>query len=197
MNAPADERRRRRRRRLLLFLLLIVSAIPSVVTTMISIGLFADGAVIDADAWAPAPVEIRAEPSLLLGMTDMLPGDERLAQIAIENLGVDPVRYSIAVASTNDDGKALRDALVLRLSTADPSCGGGNAERVILEAALAAARLGDPAAGGQPGDRILDPAGRETVCVAVLLPVGSSNALQAAETTVTFVIHAERTGMAR
>jgi hypothetical protein len=197
LSPPAAERPRRRRRRLLLLLLLFLSAIPSVVTTVISIGLFADGAVIEAAAWAPAPVEIRAEPSLIIGVTDMLPGDERHAQIAIENLGADPVRYSIAVASTNEDGKALRGALVLRLSTADPSCGGATADRLIFNGSLATARVGDPAAGGQPGDRMLEPAGRETVCVAVLLPAGSSNALQAAETTVTFAIHAERTGMDR
>jgi hypothetical protein len=191
------ERPRRRRRRLLLLLLLVLSAIPSVVTTMISIGLFADGAVIEDAAWAPAPVEIRAEPSLIIGVTEMLPGDERRAQIVIENLGTGTVRYSIAVASTNEDGKALRESLVLQLSAGDPACADARAERLIFEGTLATAHVGDPAAGSHSGDRVLEPAGRETVCIAVLLPIGSSNLLQSAETTVTFAIHAERMGMDR
>jgi hypothetical protein len=194
---PTGEQPRRRRRRWLLLLLLLLSAVPSVVTTMISIGLFADGAIIQDAAWAPAPVEIRAEPSLIIGVTDMLPGDERQAQIVIENLGADAVRYSIAIASSNDDGRGLREALVLRLSSAETSCADTTADRLIFEGRLATARVGDPAAGSQPGDRSLGPAGRETVCVTVMLPVGSGNALQAAETTVTFAIHAERPGIDR
>jgi hypothetical protein len=197
MYSPAADRQRRRRRRLLLLLLLLVSAIPSIVTTSISIGLFADGAVIEDAAWAPAPVEIRAEPSLILGVTNMLPGDERHAEIAIENLGADPLRYSIAVASTNEDGKALGDVLMLRLSTADPDCSDAAADQAIFVGSLAAASVGDPAAGAQPGDRMLEPAGRETVCVTVHLPAGASDAFQSAETTVTFAIHAERPGVVR
>jgi hypothetical protein len=197
LSPTAAERPRRRRRRWLLLLLLLISVIPSVVTTTISIGLFADGAIIEDAAWAPAPVQIRAEPSLIIGITDMLPGDERHAQIVIENLGADAVRYSIAVASTNDDGKRLRESLVLRVSAADPSCAEATADRLIFEGSLATASVGDPAAGGQPGDRALEPAGRETVCVTVLLPAESSNAVQAAETTVTFAINAEHMGIDR
>jgi hypothetical protein len=104
------------------------------------------------------------------------------------------VRYSIAVTSTNDDGRALREALVLRLSTADASCAGASGE-LVFDGSLAGARLGDPKPGAQAGDRILEAAGRETLCVTVILPVGTTDALQSAETTVTFAIHAERAGV--
>jgi hypothetical protein len=126
----------------------------------------------------------------------VLPGDERHAEVAIENLGVDPVRYSIAVAATNEDGQDLRHALVLRLAVATPSCVANAGER-IYEGSLATAGVGDPRPGSHPGDRTLDPAGRETVCVTVHLPMGTSDALQDAETTVTFSVHAERPGLDR
>jgi hypothetical protein len=187
--------RRRRRRRFLLLLLLVGSAVPSLVTTLISVSLFVDGALIDGDAWAPAPITVRAEPSLMVEVAEMLPGDVRRAEITVENPGADPVRYAVDVTATataagNASDEALRDALVAQLWPTDVGCVGEAA--AIFSGPLVVAAIGDPSAGDDPGDRRLEPAGRETLCIRVELPASANNELQAASTTVTFAVIAER-----
>ncbi len=51
--------------------------------------------------------------------------------------------------------------------------------------------FGDPAPGPDPGDRLLKPLSEEALCLNVLLPISTDNALQAASTTVTVEFIAE------
>jgi hypothetical protein len=184
---PAE---RRRRRRLLLIVLLALSAVPSITTSMISIALFADDLLLAPDAWAPAPVDVRAEPALVLEASGMVPGDMRSGELVVDNLGVDPIRYAIVTTTSDPDAHGLGDALVAELR-AGAGCGARTGD-LLYSGPLSGLAMGDPVAGTQSGDRLLGPAERELLCLRVTLPVGSPNIYQDASATTTLTVTAER-----
>ncbi|MGH2455200.1 MAG: hypothetical protein ACRDHD_02945 [Candidatus Limnocylindria bacterium] len=188
--APRSRRRRRRRRRLLLLLLMALSALPSVVTSVISISLFVDRAILPTDAWAPSPLDIRAEPGILMEVTGMLPGDERSAELALRNLGVNSLRYAIQTDATDPDGRGLAWALEAVIHGEGSGCTAFDGP-IFYAGPLAEARVGDPAIGMQAGDRTLRPADADLLCVRVSLPLGTGNAFQDASTSLAFSVLAE------
>ena len=186
----ADERRRRRRRRFLILLLIGLSAVPSVVTSYISITLFGERALLTSDAWAPMPVDVRAEPDLLMQVDGMLPGDVEAGTLTVANVADDPLRYALVSASDNPDRRGLRAVLMATIREEGGGCDAFDGS-LLYSGSLAGAGFGDPASGSQPGDRLLAGATEERICVQVMLPASAGNRYQRTATHVTFTVVAE------
>jgi hypothetical protein len=187
---PAERRRRRRRRRLFLLLLLALSALPSVTTSIISVSLFSERALLTTDAWAPLPIDVRAEPDMLIEVTGMLPGDQHGGQLTVSNGGADAIRYALVSSSTDPDGRGLRDVLRAWVRSEGEGCADFDGS-VLYAGPLASAGFGDPRFGSQPGDRLLAPSSSEVLCVRVVLPRSAGNDYQTSSTASSFRVVAE------
>ena len=190
MRSAAKARRRRRRRRLLILLLIGLSAVPSVVTSYISINLFGERAFLTTDAWAPMPIDVRAEPDLLIEATGMLPGDVRGGTLTVANAGADPLRYALVSVANDRDHRGLRDVLLATLRDEGSGCSAFDGA-ILYSGPLVGAGFGDPATGQHVGDRLLAGAAQERICVRVTLPVSAGNRYQHALTEATFTVVAE------
>jgi spore coat-associated protein N len=186
----ADTRRRRRRRRLLILLLIGLSALPSVATSYISISLFSERATLPNDAWAPIPIDVRAEPDMLMQVTGMLPGDTHSGELRVANVGVDPLRYSLVSATTDPDGRGLRDALHATIRDEGSDCAAFNGT-LLYDGPLVGAGFGNPASGQHDGDRLLSGGTDDMLCVRVALPPTAGNHYQRSATAATFTVIAE------
>ena len=186
----SEVRRRRRRRRFLILLLIGLSAVPSVVTSYLSIALFGEHALLTTDAWAPMPVDVRAEPGMLMQVTGMLPGDVQTGTLTVANVAGDPLRYALVSASDDPDHRGLRAVLVATIRAEGDGCDAFDGT-LLYSGPLAGARFGDPATGSQPGDRLLAGGARERICVQVSLPASAGNRYQRSATHVTFTVVAE------
>ncbi|HEX2194840.1 MAG TPA: hypothetical protein VHK63_07815 [Candidatus Limnocylindria bacterium] len=187
---PVDERRRRRRRRLLILFMIGVSALPSVTTSYISISLFTEHALLESDAWAPTPVDVQAEPAMLMRVDGMLPGDEHHGQLTVANGGPDALRYALTSTSDDSDGRGLSAALRASVRAEGTSCEAFDGA-LLYDGPLVGAGFGDPVAGAQAGDRLLPGGHQETICVRVVLPLEAGNRYQRSRTSTTFGVLAE------
>jgi hypothetical protein len=187
---PAERRRRRRRRRLFLLLLLALSALPSVTTSIITVSLFTERAVLTTDAWAPLTIDVRAEPDMLMEVNGMLPGDQHGGQLTVSNSGADAIRYALVSSSTDPDGRRLRDVLRAWVRAEGDGCAAFNGA-VLYSGPLASVGFGDPRFGSQQGDRLLAPASNEVLCVRIVLPRSAGNTYQTSSTASSFSVVAE------
>lgn len=127
--------------------------------------------------------------SAVVSFDSMMPGDSVEGSLTVENNGSLDLRYAINSTATNEDGKALKDALVLVIE----NWSGEQLYSGDLDGA-SGALVGDPSAGQQPGDRLLNAGDSEELTFAVELPLEIGNSLQDAETTATFTFAAEEVG---
>jgi spore coat-associated protein N len=200
-SVDAARRRRRRQRRFVGLLLLLLLLIPSAGTSYLTFALFTDQESVDA-TFSTGTIDLDAVKidALVLTTTALMPGDSITDDVVVENDGTAQLRYAMTSASTNADGKALRDALVLTIKTVDATAAGGpcndfDGTSTLYTGALgaAAAAFGNPAPGSDTGDRVLGAGANETLCFRVALPSTAGNGLQGAATTTTFTFDAEQT----
>ena len=174
-----------------------VLAMASIGTTAYTFALFTSSAANGANAFATGTIVIGVTPaSAVLTASNMMPGDVANGTLTVQNNGTGTLRYAMTTAATNADTKDLRDQLTLVVKTKDTNtagCGNFNGTQ-LFSGTLAAALLGDPATGGQAGDRTLAGAATEVICFRATLPLlGTGNAFQGAATTATFTFAAEQT----
>ena len=198
--APTDDDRtsgrgeasRRRRRRGLLVLLLALS-LGSVGAGAFSLALFTDSSAVGANAFTTGTIVLGANPATaLLTASAMMPGDTVSGSLVVSNTGTGQLRYAMSSASTNADGKNLRDQLSLTVKTLGTSCAAFDGTS-LYSGTLSAAAFGSNAQGAQAGDRTLAAGANETLCFQATLPIGTGNAFQGASTTTTFTFDAEQT----
>lgn len=187
---PTEEERSRRRRKWLLLLLLLLSAVPSILTTSISVSMFRERSLGPSDAFGAVEVDVSANPPVLIIAAGMLPGDAVTGSLRIDNLGERPIRYSVTSTSSHHGGPRLAEALVAEVRTEGTGCPSFDGT-VLYLGPLSEARIGDPAQGGDPGDRRLDAGGGELLCVAVTLPRPAGDLYQSASATTAFTVIAE------
>jgi len=135
-----------------------------------------------------------------LTSSELAPGTVDYNKVVIDNDGSLALRYAMTSSSDNTDGKGLRDQLQLTVVAIDASAtcdaaaiSGGTA---IYSGDLAAAALGDTAAGADAGDRELAANASEALCMQVEFPNGTAavdNPFQGASTSTTFSFDAEQT----
>ena len=198
MRHPSDAAPRRRRRQL--FALAALAAI-GLGTGQMSLALFTDQETVPGTFSTGSIIldDVKID-ALTLTTGTMMPGDTVTDDVVVENDGTAQLRYAMSTASTNPDAKGLRDVLTLTVKTIDVTtpgvpCDNFDGTSVLAATVLGAtgAAFGNPAAGAQAGDRVLNAAANETLCFRVTLPSGTGNAYQSATTTTTFTFDAEQT----
>ena len=195
MHRPHPTRLSRRTRRLLLITTL-ASSTAMVGAGAYTIALFTDSAPNAGNAFVVGTVSIGVSPSsALIALTGMLPGDSTTGTLTVSSTGNSTLRYAISTAATNPDGKALRDQMALVIKTKDTNtagCGNFNGTQ-LFNGTLANGAVGDPAQGGQAGDRSLAGGASEILCFRATLPGSTGNAFAGAATNATFTFSAEQT----
>jgi spore coat-associated protein N len=196
---PSTDKRRRRRR--ILALLVPTLGLIGLGAGQLSLAIFTDQESVAADFTTGTIVLDAAKiDALVLTTSAMMPGDSVTDDVVVENDGTAQLRYALTTASTNADGLGLRTVLTLEVreedsSTSGTPCDAFDGAQVLPATVLgaSAAGFGDPNAGADTGDRVLDAATNETLCFRVSLPSGTGNAFQGASTTTTFTFDAEQT----
>lgn len=146
----------------------------------------------DGNAFTSGSVDISTSPaSAFLTMSGMAPGDSVTAQLTVSNSGTLELRYAVTAATTDTDGLHLDDALTLTIKTLGTNCTTFDGSQ-LYTGTLASGAIGNPAQGGQSGDRTLAASGSENMCFKVELPSGATGP-EGAATTATFTFAAEQT----
>lgn len=185
-----EDRRRRRRRRLIILLLIGLSALPSVATSYISIALFGERALLTTDAWGPTPIDVQAEPDMLMQVSGMLPGDEHQGALTVANVGADPLRYAMVSRTDGTDRRGLAAVLQATIRAEGSGCTAFDGA-LLYDGALVGSGIGDPTSGQHDGDRLLSGGTREQICVRVRLPIDADNRYQRATLSMSFTVIAE------
>jgi hypothetical protein len=123
---------------------------------------------------------------------NMAPGDREVGQIELVNSGDLPLRYTLL---SDADTSALLPLLRWDLWIEPGGCGSEPRGLELVSGATltsgSAAVIGDPTTGTQAGDRVLGAGERELICIAVELPAGAADAVQATTLAHQFVAVAE------
>lgn len=181
------DRNRRRRRRGLIVLLLALS-VASLGAGAFSLAIFTDSDA-SSGTFTAGTIDIATNPTTLFTVAALMPGDSGSATLTVDNNGTGQLRYAMTSASTNADGKALRDQL--QLTVRPGAC--PSASAAIYTGALSAAAFGSTAQGAQAGDRTLNAAASEQLCFGWTFALASGDGYQGATTTTTFTFTAEQT----
>jgi hypothetical protein len=189
--------------------LIVLAIAASAVAVAVTGAIFTDSQSVGGNSLNSGSIDISTSPtSGVLTATAMAPGDRTNGTLAVTNGGTLQLRYAVQRSATNTDSKGLRDALRLRIGLqAGGSCDfpyyntDGTTTTLSDDTALyeglgfsgtATNTIGDVAQGAQSGDRTLNAAASETLCVSVVLPLAATGP-QAAATTATFDFAAEQT----
>ena len=151
----------------------------------------------DSDTFTAGSLDIATTPTAtLLTLNLAAPGDSTGGvALTVQNLGTLDLRYAVTVYADNADGKALRDTLVLtvRTKTANPCT---TFDGTILYTGslnpTGGLVIGNPATGGQAGDRTLTAGTSEVLCFKVDLPTTAPNNVQAVSTAAVLTFLAEQ-----
>jgi predicted ribosomally synthesized peptide with SipW-like signal peptide len=183
------------RRRVLLALAAALAAV-SIISTSFSLGLWTDQATVGGNTFTAGTIDISTSPaSAVIGLSPMMPGDTVNGTLTVNNAGTAQLRYALTSSSTNADAKALRDGITLTVKLRDvaaDACVDFDGTS-LYTGTLAAAAFGSNAVGPQAGDRTLNGAASEKLCLRATLPITAANSYQGGTTTTTFTFDAEQT----
>ena len=199
---PTTHRRRRRR---LVGLLLVVAAAATIGAASFSLAIFTSTQAVGANAFTTGTIVLGVAPATaILTSSTMMPGDSVPTgvpgqAVTVSNPGTAALRYAISGVSTDTDNKHLNTQLLITVRQPDGNAGSSCALMTgnsLFSAVVPTAGLnmvGDPAPGGQAGDRTLAAGSSETLCFKASLPLATTNAYQGASSTYTFTFAAEQT----
>ena len=199
---PTAHRRRRRR---LAGVLLVVAAAATIGAASFSLAIFTSTQTVAANAFTTGTIVLGVAPaSAIFTSSSMMPGDAVPAgapgqAVTISNTGTGALRYAISGASTDSDSKHLNTQLLITVRQPDGNAGSsctlmtGNSLFSAVVPTAGLNMVGDPAQGGQAGDRTLAGGSSETLCFKASLPLTTTNAYQSATSTYTFTFNAEQT----
>ncbi len=178
-------------------LIVLIAAGLLAMLVLTGMAIFTSTATVANNTFTTGTLVLTAAPSTAaITYSNMAPGDQVTAPITMTNAGTLDLRYAMTSASTNTDGKGLMNQLQLQVKSGVTSCtnaGFGASGTSVYSGTLAAAAIGNPAQGQQPGDRILTAGTNETLCFNASLPLSTNDTFQNATTTATFTFSAEQT----
>jgi len=181
---------------------LMIIAVLAASITAGAMAVFTDQQTNPDNVFTTGTVILGIDPATaMFTVSNMAPGDVKYGGLEVTNDGSLELRY--AMTTTADDTSTLDEQLDLTIDVVtDP---GGDAiwytdDDVVGEAniygpddVLSSAFFGDPAQGGQAGDRTLALLASERLRFEATLPLDTDNSYQGTNCTVAFVFDAEQT----
>ncbi len=192
-----------KRKRILLILVaaLSVASIGVAATTM---AVFTDTETVDA-TFSTGTITLDAAKidALTLTSAAMMPGDVVTGSVDVENDGSAQLRYSLNTTSTSaagPSGGVLNAALLVEVKTIDATTPGtkcddfdGTALQVSEVLGASNVMFGSVSPTVGTGDRIVDAAATDVLCIRVSLPLATDETFQGATAVTTFTFNAEQT----
>ena len=181
-------------------ILLVLAALAGPVAIAFGVGrseaAFGDSETFGLNRVASASVSVEVGTNTLPVDTTLLaPGDRLVGQISFDNEGTLRLRYAVVADLSPSSGVSLLDVLWWRIwpaTTADCSVAPSGSALLFNGVMLDSAVLGNVAIGPDPGDRLVNPAESDVLCVDIELPLGISDAYQSAEAIVNLTVQAEQ-----
>lgn len=166
-----------------------------------STALYTDSGDVSANAFSSGTLDISTgTTSAWLTLATMAPGAKVVAPLTVTNGGTLEMRYAVTSTSTENTlagqlNLTIKTGITAGNCTADNFASAGTtvygADDLGSTAGLNV--IGNPAQGGQSGDRTLAAGTSEVLCAQVQLPLGTGNTFQGTSTTATFALAAEQT----
>jgi predicted ribosomally synthesized peptide with SipW-like signal peptide len=165
--------------------------------SLLAAAYFTAQATVANNQFTAGTLDLTASPaSSLFTVSNMVPFQNHSAPLTLTNSGSLPLRYGMITSTTNPDGKGLASQMSLTIYTEYDQCvspvPSGAGATIYGTDPLIGAAFGDPAPGGQAGDRVLLPGASEELCFNIGLNADTPNEAQGATTTVTFTFVAEQ-----
>jgi len=181
---------------------LIIIAVVAVSITAGALAVFTDRETVPDNAFTTGTLILDIDPTTaMFDVSNMAPGDVVFRGLQVTNDGSLALRY--AMTTTADAASALDEQLDLTIDVVTGAGGDGiwyTADDVVGAAniygpdgALSSAFFGNPAQGGQTGDRTLASGTSERLRFKATLPLDTGNAFQGASCSVAFVFDAQQT----
>lgn len=184
--------------RLVMIALLAGALITSVLVSSTG-AFFTDAQSVGSNIFSTGTLDISTSPaSAIISLSAMAPGDTVTAPVTVSNAGSMQMRYAIRSTTTEN---LLAAQLDLTIKTGVTNCdnSGFSVDGAVIYGAGDAGNtgglnlVGDPSQGSQAGDRTLNAAVNEILCIQVSLPSSTSNSYQGLTTTATLEFLAEQT----
>ena len=136
-------------------------------------------------------ITLTAGASLTIDMSagGAVPGSVSNARHVIANIAGAPLRYALVSESANADGKDLRSVLNVTITVCD---GADSTPLYNGPLGAASAAFGDARIGADPGDRVLEPGERVTLCFETAVSPAAGNEFQGATTRTRWTIRSEQ-----
>lgn len=180
----------------------MIIAVLAASITAAAMAVFSDQQTNPDNVFTTGTVILGIDPATaMFTVSNMAPGDVEYGGLEVTNDGSLELRY--AMTTTADDTSILDEQLDLTVDVVtDPGVDStwytdddvvGEANIYGPDGVLSSAFFGDPAQGGQAGDRILASLASERLRFEATLPLDTDNSYQGATCTVAFVFDAEQT----
>jgi spore coat-associated protein N len=180
----------------------MIIAVLAASITAAAMAVFSDQQTNPDNVFTTGTVILGIDPATaMFTVSNMAPGDVEYGGLEVTNDGSLELRY--AMTTTADDTSTLDEQLDLTIDVVTaPGIDGiwytdddvvGEANIYGPDGVLSSAFFGDPAQGGQAGDRILASLASERLRFEATLPLDTDNTYQGTTCTVAFVFDAEQT----
>jgi predicted ribosomally synthesized peptide with SipW-like signal peptide len=180
-------------------LALLFTGVVAASLGMASNAIWTDSQNVDANVFSTGTIDISTNPTTaLVTFSGMAPGDQVTNPITVTNAGSLQLRYAVTSTTTENTLAAQLDMTIKSGVTTCTNGGFGSSGTVIygpgdLGSTTGTNVIGNPAQGGQAGDRTLNASANEALCFHVELPSGTGNSFQGLTSTATFAFAAEQT----
>lgn len=195
-NPPESEKEGRRRLRMAI---LILGLSMATLAGLLTAAIFTDTQAVGANTFTTGTIDISTAPaSAAVTFANMAPGDVVTAPITVSNAGSLQLRYAVRSTTTENVLAAQLDMTIKSSVAVCTNAGFGGSGSVLygpgdLGNMAGLNVVGDPTQGAQAGDRLLNAAASEVLCVQVSLPLATGNAYQNLTSTATLDFIAEQT----
>jgi hypothetical protein len=197
--SPNKEETEKEGRRRLRMAILIVGLSMATLAGLLTAAIFTDTQSVGANTFTTGTVDISTAPaSAAVTFNGMAPGDMVTAPITVSNAGSLQFRYAVRSTTTENVLAAQLDMTIKENVVTCTNAGFGGSGTVVygpndLGSTAGVNVIGNPAQGADAGDRVLNAATSEVLCIQVSLPLATGNAYQALTTTATLDFIAEQT----
>jgi spore coat-associated protein N len=177
-------------------------AVAGIAGGAVSLAVYTDTETVDATFTSGTIIlDATKIDALTLTSTNLVPGDSITGAVDVENDGTSQLRYSLNTTSTSvagPNGGVLNAALTVEVRTVDVDLVGcGSFDGTVLQASevLGASNVmfGTPSPTVGTGDRTVNVAATDVLCIKVSLPIATGDTYQGATATTTFTFNAEQT----